>query len=154
MQELISRAEARSRGLSEYFTGRPCPNGHVAARIVTSAQCRQCKRDRNNRPSEAVKASRAKRGPGYHLARTYGLTVEDVKAMLEQQGGNCATCVRPLMGKPHVDHCHTSGKVRGLLCGSCNRALGLVRDQVDVLSRMIDYLQAHDPETPTRAASH
>ena len=145
---LISRAEARAQGLSEYYTGKPCKHGHLTVRVVLDAKCRQCKRDRNNRPSEAVKASRARRGPAYHLARTYGITVDDVEALIAEQGGNCKTCERPFVGRPHVDHCHTSGKVRGLLCGPCNRALGLIRDEVSTLSRMIDYLRAHDPALP------
>lgn len=58
----------------------------------------------------------------------YGLTPSDVQAMLEKQGGACAICVLPLT-KHHIDHCHTTGKVRGLLCHRCNTRLGGLDDK-------------------------
>jgi hypothetical protein len=54
----------------------------------------------------------------YHLRRRYGITGADFDAMVEVQGGTCAVCDQ----KPeHVDHDHKTGKVRGLLCYTCNR---------------------------------
>jgi hypothetical protein len=78
----------------------------------------------------------------YHLRRRYGLTSAEVEAMIEAQGGTCATCP----GKPeHVDHDHATDKVRGVLCFNCNQALGNVRDDPEVLSNLIDSLAAHSP---------
>lgn len=59
-----------------------------------------------------------------HLFKSYGITLDDYDAMLLAQGGVCAICAGP-GGKYglHVDHCHTTGKVRGLLCTKCNGAL-------------------------------
>ena len=62
------------------------------------------------------------------LETRYGLTPSDVQAMLEKQGGACAICVLPLT-KHHIDHCHTTGKVRGLLCHRCNTRLGGLDDK-------------------------
>ena len=59
--------------------------------------------------------------------------------MLHRQNGVCAVC--GVGGKLHVDHDHETGLVRGLLCGSCNRALGLLKDNVDSLKMAIDYLE-------------
>lgn len=56
------------------------------------------------------------------------LVPSDVQAMLEKQGGACAICVLPLT-KHHIDHCHTTGKVRGLLCHRCNTRLGGLDDK-------------------------
>src|SRR5688500_1693885 len=57
----------------------------------------------------------------------YGITKDDYLAMLERQGGVCATCGNPPTDKPLcVDHDHTTGVVRGLLCHRCNKALGWV----------------------------
>lgn len=82
--------------------------------------------------------------------RRYGIEPEDYDRMLAEQGGLCAGCLKP---EPtpghslHIDHCHESGRVRGLLCGRCNRALGMVADDVVVLKRLIDYLHANSPST-------
>ena len=83
-----------------------------------------------------------------NLAR-YGLTLEDYRAMREKQGGKCAACADPTSERgaerssttEHVDHCHATGKVRGLLCARCNVALGMARDDIRVLRGLIEYLE-------------
>jgi hypothetical protein len=74
------------------------------------------------------------------LKQVYGLSVEDYDAMLAQQGGVCGICkTRP--DKPlFVDHCHATGKVRGLLCHPCNAALGFMRDDPRLTSAATEYL--------------
>lgn len=74
-----------------------------------------------------------------YLRRTYGISSEDFESMLRDQGNACAICGNG--GELHVDHCHASGQVRGLLCGSCNRALGLFKDNTGGLRKAIDYLE-------------
>jgi len=83
-----------------------------------------------------------------YLERTYGITWDDYERMLEEQEHKCKLCGSEgfLMDeKRHsmklvVDHCHEGGQVRGLLCHNCNRALGLLKDDVDTLQKAIDYL--------------
>jgi hypothetical protein len=77
-----------------------------------------------------------------HLKRKYGITLEDYDRMLEAQGGVCAICkeARPEERTLHVDHDHVTGKIRGLLCFRCNNAIGDLRDDVDLIYRMLDYL--------------
>jgi hypothetical protein len=60
--------------------------------------------------------------------RTYGLSNSDVDKMKEEQRGLCAICSEPLgtRHKMHIDHCHTTGRVRGLLCSRCNRGLSFI----------------------------
>ncbi len=61
------------------------------------------------------------------LKHHYGLTPEDFDRMMLEQGGTCAICEQPFANKPyepHIDHCHETGEVRGLLCSPCNVALG------------------------------
>lgn len=78
------------------------------------------------------------------LRRKYGLTGEQYDQMLAGQGGRCALCGDESNGRTwHVDHCHDSGKVRGLLCDLCNRGLGHFRDNAGVLRRAVAYLEAH-----------
>lgn len=80
----------------------------------------------------------------------FGLSPEDYTAKLEDQGGVCYICRKPEVstwkGKVKhlaVDHCHKSGKIRDLLCVKCNKALGLVDDNIDLLKECIKYLQKH-----------
>lgn len=79
---------------------------------------------------------------GWHLQNRYGITVEQYKEMFEKQGGLCAICGKPeqIHANLSVDHCHISGKVRGLLCTNCNRAIGLLGDNKDILRKAIEYL--------------
>jgi hypothetical protein len=97
------------------------------------------------------KHARAK-NPEYYrnkdLQKQYGVTLEWYQAVLAKQNGVCAICKEPekafirgkLISMP-VDHCHETGKARGLLCTKCNRGLGLFSDKIDVLKSAIKYLQ-------------
>jgi hypothetical protein len=75
------------------------------------------------------------------LART-GMTPITYEEKVAAQGGVCAICKGACSTYKHlsVDHCHTTGKFRGLLCGNCNRGLGLFQDNATVLKNAIDYL--------------
>lgn len=86
------------------------------------------------------------------LKTRYGLTPEQYAKMLEDQNGACLICNgNDLNSRQHqkvrqplvVDHCHTTGKIRGLLCSHCNRALGLFEDKIDLLQKAANYLQSH-----------
>jgi hypothetical protein len=79
--------------------------------------------------------------------KVYGLTIEDYEALLEEQKGVCKICEKPETkgtgrdkGTLAVDHCHRTGKVRGLLCSSCNRGLGFFGDDLLLLNKAVDYL--------------
>lgn len=77
------------------------------------------------------------------LKRMYGIDLDIYNSMLESQNYKCLICFKNQFEEPRkftVDHCHTTGKVRGLLCNSCNRALGIFSDSVDVLQSAINYL--------------
>lgn len=71
--------------------------------------------------------------------RLYSLTDEEFQTMLERQDWECAICTR-LLTDPVVDHDHTTGKVRGLLCRKCNAAIGLMEDNPGVLMAAAEYL--------------
>ncbi len=76
-----------------------------------------------------------------HLKRKYGLTIQDYAAMLASQGNCCALCLGQFKNKrsTHVDHCHKTGKVRGILCTACNTMLGRVERAT--VKRVAEYLE-------------
>lgn len=84
--------------------------------------------------------------------RTYGITPDDYNQLVEGQAGRCAVCWRVPDGPLHVDHDHTTGKVRELLCGPCNRMLGLAHEDPAVLRSAIAYLQRHNDDPRHNAA--
>ena len=79
------------------------------------------------------------------LRRKYGITVADFDAMILSQGNKCAICGDGPNGNPmhfpHIDHCHTTNKVRGLLCRKCNHAVGLLKDDPKIFLAGAAYLQ-------------
>ena len=79
-----------------------------------------------------------------HLKRNYGITLNEYNQMLVEQGHRCKTCGTTEPGGKHgkfmVDHSHNTGEIRGLLCKSCNIALGEVGDNINTLQKMIEYL--------------
>lgn len=83
------------------------------------------------------------------LRATYGITLEEYRIMLDEQGGVCAICKLPERRKhPRtsdpmllaVDHCHNTNQVRGLLCSTCNIMLGHAQDDIKILAQAIQYL--------------
>lgn len=80
----------------------------------------------------------------YALARSFGLTPEDYDRILASQNGVCAICGGNRAKRKmrlHVDHCHTSGLIRGLLCGNCNMGLGYFADSVEFLLAAVEYIR-------------
>jgi len=80
-----------------------------------------------------------------HLMRKFGMTIEQYDAMLEAQGGGCFICGRAPREdiSLHVDYCHSSGKVRGILCFCCNNALADFQEDPRLLARAGAYLDRH-----------
>lgn len=83
------------------------------------------------------------------IKSAYGLTTKQYARLLESQGGLCAVCRQEetwesggrLMTMP-VDHCHSTGRIRGVVCNRCNRSMGLLRDDPSCIRRAIDYLRS------------
>lgn len=81
--------------------------------------------------------------------KKYNLTFDDFNALLESQNGGCAICRYSDRSEPKffpvVDHCHTTGAVRGLLCANCNHAIGKFKDNPALLRDAAQYLEdSHD----------
>lgn len=84
----------------------------------------------------------------YKQVSKYGITVQQYNQLLVLQGNKCAICRTEFSGEggskhsPHIDHCHTTGEVRALLCKNCNAGIGLLQDDVAILANAIKYLTA------------
>ncbi len=84
-----------------------------------------------------------------NLQKNYGISSSDYDQMLLLQNGMCAICPTTFPGGRktsnyfHVDHDHTTGKVRGLLCAGCNLAIGHLKESVATARALADYLDAH-----------
>ena len=89
--------------------------------------------------------SKKEKNRRYKLKTRYNITLETYNKMLTDQGHNCKICNTSSCktGKSFaVDHCHTSQEIRGLLCSSCNTALGLMGDDTALMKKAIHYLKA------------
>jgi hypothetical protein len=83
-----------------------------------------------------------------HLKRKYNITLEEFEIMLKKQNGVCGICkTKTKLKSLAVDHNHTTGQIRGLLCENCNRGLGMFRDNTDFLQQAIKYLEKKDEKT-------
>ncbi|RTL93858.1 hypothetical protein EJV44_15395 [Ancylobacter aquaticus] len=147
----LSRQDALKSGVSTYFTGLPCKSGHTTRRYTKSGHCVACQQA--NARLRYSRAGVAEAQRWRQLERNYGVSRPQFEAAMLSQGGECAVCRVPMDGahpapsSPVVDHDHTTGKFRGLLCGHCNKALGLFKDNTDTLLRAVKYLERNKAET-------
>lgn len=109
--------------------------------------CINCvtKSRREYRASSNGKKAHAKVNRNWMLKSKYGITQKGYDNLLEKQHGQCALCGSMDTGKKGinhfaVDHCHITGKVRGLLCNNCNRALGLFKEDPITLANAVEYV--------------
>lgn len=112
-------------------------------KICRSCNKKQAKEWRKKNPQKQKEYSQ-KRGKWW-LESRYGITQDEWNLMYERQQGICAICKSddPKGNHRifHVDHCHKTNKVRGLLCDTCNRGLGMFYDNINILKSAIKYLE-------------
>jgi hypothetical protein len=81
----------------------------------------------------------------YDLKKNYGITIEEYDRILAEQGGGCAICGADVSdGRKRyldIDHCHESGRVRGILCSNCNRGIGCFLDTPERCRAAAEYLE-------------
>lgn len=129
------------KALSEYTRSKKHSFG-------VSSWCKKCMTDLKFTTYSLAEARAAQ------LKHTYGLSIEEYNLMLKQQNGVCACCGKPEARRSgrrrrsdtetsslHVDHCHTTGAVRGLLCSECNQALGLLGEDPDRVKALLKYIE-------------
>ena len=112
-----------------YLIKRPPPRKPTLYR-----HCKECHKEVSKENTAYAK--------DWELKKKYGITLEEYREQVTKRENRCDVCsevVRTL----HVDHNHTTGKVRGYLCGSCNRAIGLLKDSSAVCKGASNYLEKH-----------
>jgi hypothetical protein len=131
---MVLALEAQEIGRTTYNATRPCKRGHTV-RFVASNNCVGCDRLAFERHKIQIKFSR--------IRKEYRLTRDAYLAIVDRQASACRICRRhePDHFKLHIDHCHDTGQVRGLLCGPCNQGIGLLRHSAERLELAIEYLR-------------
>ena len=120
------------KNISDFYTGRrdckDCKNAAARKKYVDDPETTQRNLIRMR--------ERAKE-------RRYGITQEQFDEMLVDQNSQCKICSIEFKGTKytHIDHCHDTNRVRGLLCNDCNLALGQFNDNTDIMDNAIKYLQ-------------
>lgn len=82
-----------------------------------------------------------------HYKKDYGITLAQFQTMLERQDGKCHLCGKDVTLKQkdaHMDHCHTTGKLRAILCRACNTGIGMLGDSAALLRKAAEYLDEYD----------
>lgn len=109
-----------------------------AGRPQRHVHCKACL-DAKVNPSPAAHKARFK----YVLRYKYGITPEEYQELDTLQNSRCALCGSPgkAYSRLYVDHCHQTGKVRGLLCNTCNAGLGQFNDNIELVEKALNYLK-------------
>lgn len=128
-----------AKPLSEFHRNRANRDGYAG-------RCKPCRMDTQDYYGRDGQAGKVNYDRAHHLFATYGLSVREYEALLAAQGGRCAICrtdePTPTRGRAawRVDHDHSTGQVRGLLCNNCNSGLGMLGDSPERLSSALAYL--------------
>jgi hypothetical protein len=141
---------------------KPLTEYHRASREKCGYQqwCKACRK--GHKPGERLQYFKDfyHNNPDKYLQqmyrRKYGISLEKYTQMLKEQNGVCLLCGQACNTgrRLAVDHCHTTGVVRGLLCGNCNKGLGNFQEDVGVMRKAIEYLERADANpltSPTNA---
>lgn len=112
-----------------------------------NGKCLRCYSRENKKTRANTPAAKAKRRRNKIFGK-YKITMSQYEALSRKQSGKCAICFASpkdmRYGVLCIDHCHRTGKIRGLLCFECNIGLGKFEDKHEILINAIDYLRAHE----------
>ena len=156
----LTRQEAIDSGSKFYLTDKPCKHGHYSKRYTSSKGCYECQKatwdENNKKKKENIKANWLEymlKRKNKHYQNLYGLSFTEVRNMTALQGYKCAICgykerfmheddwmKKGFLGDLHLDHCHETGEIRGLLCKNCNMALGVFNNK-ELLNKAEEYIR-------------
>ncbi len=136
----------KTREYSKRYSKKLTPAQREAKRLK-EAQWRERNPERALQNSLGWRSENRDKVRDLKLRIHYGIDLQDYGRMLESQNGVCAVCARPETQKQKgrvralsVDHCHRTGKIRGLLCAGCNSGIGYFRDDPKIIASAIEYL--------------
>lgn len=157
VQDVGERPSAKHKLFSADDSKPIGPANFVWKRSVTERIEGEDQRTSENRRMRAFRSLREEAFKGYDLKKNYGMTASEYETLREGQNSRCAICgfdetvaIRGKRLSLAVDHCHASGRVRGLLCTACNRALGGFKDDPSILRAAIAYLEKHALPAPIK----
>lgn len=140
----------RCYGCNELFPAGQITREKKRGHYLDSGWCSPCNTSRQMAWRERNATHYKYRSAKIGLSK-YGLSVDDYIELYELQSGKCAVCGKEKRSRLeigtkrqdvlHVDHCHTTGQVRGLLCKECNHAIGLFKDDPQTLRAAASYLE-------------
>ena len=112
---------------------------HISGNGKRGNVCHACKQKRylSSNPEQKKKTNRRK-----HLRESYNMSIADYQELYDLQSGLCAICNLEL--KLYVDHCHNTGKIRGLLCNKCNSGIGFLQDDPKIIAKALSYVGERD----------
>ena len=105
---------------------------HIKNKIVRRQPCKDC--HKLNSSQLYIKSRKWQ-----EKKRRYGISKQEYERFVEKQKGLCAICLNPF-DNLDVDHCHTTSKVRGLLCQKCNKGIGLLQENIVIIENAKRYL--------------
>lgn len=160
------RATALAIGALHFYSGIPCGRGHLSKRTASRNTCLECNRIaaqkyKTTEKAAATYATRVKRlkesgewerkNTSRLLKHEYGITLAEYETLFTKQNGVCAICQQPekafdkkqnRLRRLAVDHCHTTSKIRGLLCFDCNTGIGKLGDNPQLIERAAEYVRS------------
>jgi hypothetical protein len=151
MLTLLEKTDEKTKnGSYKYIVKCDCGNEKTVAycQIISgkakSCGCLQLRKGKDSPNFKHGRSGTKEYDLELHMKRNYGVNFSDYDKMLKKQNGGCAICKSPAPNhhkkRLNIDHCHITGRVRGLLCDACNRALGLFKDSPDIMLKAISYV--------------
>lgn len=140
-----------AKSFTEFFKDKGFKDGHSSiCKVCKTAATYEWRKNNKKSYNNGAKSWRANNPDKQHaneIKRHYGLDIADYNKMLLIQNSECAICRKPhdpsvKRGRLYVDHCHITGKIRGLLCGGCNSGIGYFEDNIETLNKAISYIEA------------
>lgn len=128
---ILASYEARKLAIANdkkiYFTGKPCLKGHIDNRYVKGSRCVSCANEHRINNKQEIKLRAIK--------RDFNLSADEYFNLLKIQNNKCAICKSDFTNSKftHVDHCHKTNKVRGILCNKCNTGIGQLNHNPEIL---------------------